>query len=64
MVGVSLGHQNMGCISANGNCTVIMVTSSVLYADGIYLLQWNTGVCGIVLRVRHEGVGMITPAPS
>lgn len=41
MLGALSGHPNMGCISAHGNCTVVMVTSGVLYVDG---------PCGTVLE--------------
>lgn len=37
VVGVSLGHLNMSCISANGNCMDVMMTFSVWCIDRVYL---------------------------
>lgn len=44
MVGMSLHHLNMGCISASGKCMDIMVTSGVLYTDYMYLCCQSTGM--------------------
>lgn len=34
---MSVGHLNMGCISADGKCMDVMVTSGVLYMEGMCL---------------------------
>lgn len=57
MVRVSLGHLNMGCISANGNCMDVMVTSGVLYTV-FPLLEGR--VWGISIKgVMHGGEGVV-----
>lgn len=65
MLGVLSGPPNMDCISAHGNCTVVMVTSGVLYTDRcVSPLIGYRGVWYRSKRVRCGGGEKMIPASS